>query len=431
MTGTYTDIVNVIAPSSAVPGEQVTVEVQVKSINPSGAVVTVTGNIGGIPVYFGSKSYALPYGYSQSFYETFIMPSSNAIVYVWSWIQYSDGSWQVDDETSVAINVEEEPPGEITGEITGVRLKVDSRLLGLPASDVAVGDSFILYVDGKNTSAETVKMGLSYIFTKPSGAIITRYVNEAWPYTPAGDTHNFEEGPAGIGTRFEVDEPGQWHLLAKLFGNDGLLDTYDAIMFTATGEEPPNGEPGEPVEGIGEITEVILIYGTNSFGNEYSPPVSGVKTGNWFKIKVSGTNEASGYVQLGLHYIITKPNGATVERTVHELYPPYTPAGGEHTFIEGPAGIEDAFNVDQEGPWSLDLEWLGLDDQVGDTWQGNIFTAEAGMEAVNILDLIPMMVIVMMMSMMMSFIEEPGEFIEKAGKAAAPIVQIFTKSKGV
>lgn len=54
----------------------------------------------------------------------------------------------------------------------------------------------------------------------------------------------------------------------------------------------------------------------------------------------------------------------------------------------------------------------------------------------NIAELIGMMVMVMIMTMIMGFMQEPGTFVEKAavvtekvGKAAAPIIQIFTAKK--
>ena len=51
--------------------------------------------------------------------------------------------------------------------------------------------------------------------------------------------------------------------------------------------------------------------------------------------------------------------------------------------------------------------------------------------------LISIMIIMMMMKMMMSFMEDPrafikktGEVVAKVGEAAAPLVQIFTRGKG-
>lgn len=543
MTGTYTDIVGIIAPSSAMPGEPVSIEAQVKNIHPAGTItITATGKIDDTPIYFGSVGYQVPYGSTQSYYETFTMLSGGVAVHVWSWVRATDGSWIVDDHTSVVVADVEAPeypasdiadfdlvvpigaynlgaeihftgvykhkgvaisgslaislgtgvwptfsevadlgsipvsfsasydwksadlsgvivlpatlvsgqtysvrgtlrtddgaqeidtdwsvitviegvPGEVAGEIVYAKIRIGWTEYNLPVPGVQLGDDFKLIVKVKNTSTVPFAPYLYYKITRPNEPSIERIIHTG--SLSLGEEHTFYEDPEGLPTYFEVTSSGTWLLYLELQDENGnVLDTYQGEMFTVASEEPPNGEP---VEGIGKITEVTIIHGTNTFGNEFSPPLSGVKTGEWFKIKVSGTNEASGVIKLGLHYIITKPSGATIERTIYEL--DFTEPGGSTTFIEGPAGIEDAFNIDQLGNWSLYLEWLGVDGQVADTWQGDILTGvEQGAEAFSILELIPMMIMVMMMSMIMSFVEEPAAFIEKAGKVAAPVVEIF------
>ncbi len=102
-----------------------------------------------------------------------------------------------------------------------------------PVPGVEVGEDFLLHVWGQNTSTESVKMGLRYVITKPSGAVIERRIDELWPYTGAGQTHHFVEGPAGMATRFDVDESGTWFLQLYLYGDDVLIDMVESDMIVA------------------------------------------------------------------------------------------------------------------------------------------------------------------------------------------------------
>jgi len=137
--GIYTYILNIIAPSSAVPGEQVTVEVQVQCISANGAVVTTTGKVNNTSIYFGSIAYRMSYGTTVTFRETITMLSGGVAVHVWTWIQLTDGSWQEDDNGSVVIADGEALPGEY------------------PTSDIAEFDLLI--------PAHTYDMGGQVLFT--------------------------------------------------------------------------------------------------------------------------------------------------------------------------------------------------------------------------------------------------------------------------
>lgn len=115
-----------------------------------------------------------------------------------------------------------------------------------------------------------------------------------------------------------------------------LLDTYPKTkIFTAASELQ------------GRITDVKIRYDSE----EANPPVSGIKAGIEFLIKVKCYNSSSRSVKMILHYKITKPSGQTIEATATEAWP-YTSPGGFHTFIEPSFG---AILV-EAGNWYLELE---------------------------------------------------------------------------
>jgi len=110
MTGNYTHIVEIVAPSEAVAGETVSVEVKVKNLHTASIYITVTGSVDGTSLYFGGVYHAVPAGGIQSFYDSFVMPGSSVTLWAWSWYWGIDEAWHQDDEASKKISLAELKP---------------------------------------------------------------------------------------------------------------------------------------------------------------------------------------------------------------------------------------------------------------------------------------------------------------------------------
>lgn len=92
----YTQIVEIVAPSSAAAGQIVNVEVKVKNIYSVPFFVTVTGAVDGSNLYFGNETKYIAAGETKSFYDSFTMPSKSIKLWVWSW-WYLSPDWIEDD----------------------------------------------------------------------------------------------------------------------------------------------------------------------------------------------------------------------------------------------------------------------------------------------------------------------------------------------
>ena len=198
----------------------------------------------------GSLEVVIGGGQSQTVSGSFIMPAWDAIVLVmvYLFINY----WDFDNYASMAVSLI--VPGIPTGIITRTEIAVDSVQTVPPVSGVEVDDDFLLHVWAKNTTTESMKMGLRYVITSPTGTTTERRVDELWPYTGAGQIHHFVEGPAGPEAMFDIDEPGAWLLSLYLYGDDILIDMADMVMFTAVGEPPD-----DPIVPLGELVSVEIM----------------------------------------------------------------------------------------------------------------------------------------------------------------------------
>lgn len=555
--GLQTDIFHIEVPESAREGDVVTIEAAVQNIWSSALYVTVTGKVNGVEIHFGGEVKYMDVGGIGTFYQSFVMPAHDVAIDVWTFTKLSPGmAWgEFDDHATAAITLEPGGPlPELSGEIVSISTS--------PPSGLKLGDRFRLLVTGKNTSSETVLLGVNYIVYKPSGDSVIDLYDELPPGTGANDNHNFVEPPIyefGI----LIDEVGRWTVLVGLRANGEPVDQQDVELFTIvappadeyptsaiqitdftptkgdyrigdsltyTGSYKYQGKPqaGSLVISIGtgifpsfiskydysaelldlegsmdwkegtfegsivlpDILDVEQTYsmravietadGVRDEEKEYTiftivpaegngvvpgiariegevliglyagvavgvpsaigePPMAGVTVGNQFQIGIVGTNLASGPVQLGMRYTITRPNGTTISDTLYQIGA--TASGSQHSFAEP---MLMTMVVDVEGEWLYKVELLGLDHLVGDIREGVLFPAVVKKEIPGIGtigdmgELIGMLVLVMMMQMMMGLMEDPrgfrvaaGEKIEKVKEVAAPVIQIFTAAKGI
>lgn len=111
--GQYSDIVSIVAPSSAVPGSTVNVEVRIKNLCSYAVNLTATkGRMDGLVLRFGAIHRVVSAGQTTSWYDSFIMPDDDVLVSVESWYEGSDGIWRSDDYAEKEIDRYSVPSSE-------------------------------------------------------------------------------------------------------------------------------------------------------------------------------------------------------------------------------------------------------------------------------------------------------------------------------
>jgi len=103
VAGTYTDITEIVAPSSAAAGGAVQVMVKVKNTFSLPLNIAVTGRYNGVDVSFSPNFATVGAGATYSFTSSFTMPNRSVKLDVWSsyWVDYV--GWYQDDYEYVNI----------------------------------------------------------------------------------------------------------------------------------------------------------------------------------------------------------------------------------------------------------------------------------------------------------------------------------------
>jgi len=337
MAGAYTEIAEVTAPSSAAAGSAVSVQVQVKNTHSYGIYVTVTGAVNGTLLYFGGVYHEIAPGASASFTDSFIMPNESVVLDVASFYWSEQQTWIEDDHASTTIALSGVPVG--TAVISLKELEYDSYVKNIPVDQVSQDSDCRVVVKGKNTTSVDVKLGIGLSVYEP-GSAPPLFIYSDWELgtTSPGDEHRFVSTP-----KFNLSKIGIYTVYISLYiSPDGVnpVDTYNGTLCTT----------GAAEEFLGEITDVKIEVGASPI----TPPISGVQIGESFRIHVWAKNTSNSTYKFGLSYVITKPDGTTIERYVEEFST--SGPGSIHHFDEGPAGLDSRFDIDQAGVWSLKVD---------------------------------------------------------------------------
>ncbi|KKN34650.1 hypothetical protein LCGC14_0791660 [marine sediment metagenome] len=116
-----------------------------------------------------------------------------------------------------------------------MELGLESPLVSLLAAGASVplGTRGLVHVWGRNGMATTQRLGIGWTVTDPNGQIAEEYGTwEAWPYTGAGDEHEF------IGDRFDIDKAGDWMIVIELRMNIDspvVVDSYVGLLCRVEG----------------------------------------------------------------------------------------------------------------------------------------------------------------------------------------------------
>ncbi|MBA7696335.1 hypothetical protein ES703_104982 [subsurface metagenome] len=250
MTGTYTDIREIVAPSSAAPGETVPVTVKVKNINGYWDhyiwLIVVFYDIYGEMQSVISEMVIIGSLETHSFSGSFTMPSCDTIIDAFTYYpEYQE--WIFDDRKSKDISLAE----VLAGTINRMELEYDEARADIPAYNIPQGQRGLVHIWGRNDMTTKQRMGISWTVVDPDGGQVESYSTwEAWPYTSPGDDHEF------IGGRFLFDKPGTYRISVALYMNPDspkLVDSYTGTLCTVAAAVP---EPS--FRGFG-VTEYVTV----------------------------------------------------------------------------------------------------------------------------------------------------------------------------
>ncbi|GAI87717.1 unnamed protein product, partial [marine sediment metagenome] len=119
--GTYTEIVAIDAPSSAVEGSRVDVTIRIRNKYSASVHVSAIGVYDSEERFIDWLDYWISPGATHSFSGSFIMPSRDITIHAYSYFEAADGYWYFDDEAEKDVKL---------GEVVGWQL-LDTQLVGI------------------------------------------------------------------------------------------------------------------------------------------------------------------------------------------------------------------------------------------------------------------------------------------------------------
>ncbi|MBA7511385.1 hypothetical protein ES705_03378 [subsurface metagenome] len=123
--GVYTDIVQIVAPSSAIAGETVPVTIKIKNIWTGSVHVYAIGVLDSEDRFIDWLDYWISAGATHSFSGSFTMPNRDVTIHAYSYYEAEDGYLYSDDEAAKDIALAA-PPEVFEGTISRKELKYDS-----------------------------------------------------------------------------------------------------------------------------------------------------------------------------------------------------------------------------------------------------------------------------------------------------------------
>jgi len=126
MAGTYTEIIEIVAPDKAVAGQVVNIEVKIKNkyTSPIGVMVGGALEYGVSPwpgITFPANWANVSGGATQPFSGYFTMPSAKVKIHAYSYYYGVDGLWHWDDEKTKEVALTELVPVFTEFKITDYR----------------------------------------------------------------------------------------------------------------------------------------------------------------------------------------------------------------------------------------------------------------------------------------------------------------------
>jgi hypothetical protein len=123
MSGTYTDVVEIVAPDSAQAGQTVSVTIKIKNKSSYYFTVACIGVWDSQERFIDWLTADIAPGVTQSFSGSFVMPNQSVTIHGYSYWWGSDGYWHFDDEMTKGVNL-----SALTPQISEFQIKDYSKV---------------------------------------------------------------------------------------------------------------------------------------------------------------------------------------------------------------------------------------------------------------------------------------------------------------
>ncbi|GAI04014.1 unnamed protein product, partial [marine sediment metagenome] len=154
--GTYTNIVDIVAPSSARAGETVSVTIRIKNIWTGYVHVAAIGLWDSEERFIDWLREWISAGDTYSFSGSFVMPDRDVTIHAYSYFEAADDYWYFDDEAEKAVSLAE----VFEGAISRKELEYDEARNNIPAYDIPGDKRGLVHIWGRNNMSTTQKMGI-------------------------------------------------------------------------------------------------------------------------------------------------------------------------------------------------------------------------------------------------------------------------------
>jgi len=231
----YAEITEIVAPSSAVAGSKVDIQVKIKNRDSSTIGIMVGGALdyGITPwpsINFPDDWDNVAAGATKTFYGYFTMPSSNVKIHAYSyWYSPATYGWYFDDEKTKDVGV-------VAGTINKKQLEYDESRASIPASNIPNDKRGLVHVWGRNDTSSYQTLGIGWVVTDPNGLVVERHENDwAAGWVGAGQDREF------IGGRFNLDKVGTYRIAIAFYMNSAdpvEVDRYEGTLCTVVAAIP-------------------------------------------------------------------------------------------------------------------------------------------------------------------------------------------------
>ncbi len=231
--GAYTEITEIVAPSSARAGDWVDVTIKIKNISTATVGVWTLGLYNSVERFVDFEDW-IPAGSTREYMGTFIMPDRDVTIHAYTYYLTEDG-YRFDDEAEKRVSLAA-PPEVYAGTIIGIELEHDGIQEGLPVYNIPQGQTARVHVWGRNDMATVQRLGIHWIVRDPDGEVVEDYEDWSTLGYRQGADHKFSGG------YFNLAKEGTYTVNIALSMNPAdpeIVDDYYGTLCTVAAVAPP------------------------------------------------------------------------------------------------------------------------------------------------------------------------------------------------